>query len=120
MLRSVNMSPRNTLGDAMPRVAGLLVFLAGIGLIVYVFLQAAAMFQTAAPTIPLPTPSPTPLPGATPGPATDLGSAITPVASGFVDSLRRLLTLLLMCIAASLIAALGIRLLGAARRHDNP
>lgn len=113
------MSTRATAADLVPRVVGLLVFLVGIGLLVYVFRQADILFH--GPQITAPTPVPSPAPkgsaGAVAAPAGEaLGQSAVAVGAGLADLLFRLLALLLMSVAGGLIAALGVRLVGATRR----
>lgn len=93
--------------DISGRVTGLLVFLAGIGLLVFVFSLAHALFNT--PTPPLPAPAPV-VPGSQPAP-----SAAIEIGRDFSVFTQRVLLLFLMCIAGSLIASKGIQLYFAAR-----
>lgn len=92
------------------RLLALLVIIAGLALVVYVFLAAKQLFESPALTLPKATPSPKPLPGASPDPTNALGDGVVRgVVVPLADSIRRLLALLVMCIAGSIIAALGIR-----------
>lgn len=81
-------------------VVGMFVFLGGVALLAYVFYSAAQLFSTAPPEVP-----PTPPPGTDPKDTT--GSAITTLSTSLVDYIKRLLTLLLMCVAGSVIASRG-------------
>ena len=92
------------------RLLALVVILIGLALVGYVFLEAKRLFE--APTVPLPVPlaTPKPLPGATPAPDNALGIGALQAGWQLADFMgRRLLSLLVMCIAGSIIAALGIR-----------
>jgi len=92
------------------RLLSLMVIIAGIALVVYVFLAAKELFESPAMTLPKATPTPKPLPGASPDPTNALGETVVRgVLVPTVDFTRRLLALLVMCVAGSLIAALGIR-----------
>jgi hypothetical protein len=86
---------------------GILVFLAGIALLGYVFLTAHALFETPPPPLPAPPPPSTP---GTAADATNTASAATAISQSLVDFVKRLLLLLLMCIAGSVIASRGIEL----------
>jgi len=88
------------------RLIGLLIFLAGVGMLLFVFFTAKTLFD--APPPPVPTPAPTGTAGAAaPSALADLGVA-------FGRLLQRILILLLMCVAASVIASKGIQLFFAA------
>ena len=92
------------------RLLALLVIILGLGLVVYVFLAAKHLFEMPLPEAPKPLATPKPLPGASPYPPNPLGvTALNQVVSPFADFVRRLLALLVMCVAGSLVAALGIR-----------
>ncbi len=92
------------------RLLAFIVIAVGIGLIVYVFLTTKALFEAPVPPLPSPAPTPKPLPGATPAPDNTPGIVALQAGYGLANFLvRKLLTLLVMCIAGSLIAALGIR-----------
>jgi hypothetical protein len=90
-------------------IIGIIVFLVGIALLGYVFMTARALFD--APLATLPTATPTPAP--TPGPAgAAAASTVSPLALALGQSLtqfaQKLLVLLLMCIAGSVIASRGV------------
>jgi hypothetical protein len=104
--------------DVVPRVLGLLVFFGGIGMDVYVFDTARHLYATSEKV---------------PMVATTTSTSTTPTASGApiispafaqatVSDLshftRQMVLLLLMCIAGSLIASLGIRLFFAVRKPE--
>ncbi len=113
------MSDRPQAVDVAARVLGLLVFLLGVGLIVWVFRQADQLFH--APPLQLPTPTPA-VPkgsaGAVPPAAGEaLGKAAAAVGADLATTLSRLLSLILMAVAGGLTASLGIRLVGALRRN---
>ena len=79
-------------------------------MVVWVFFTAKQLLDAPPTTLPTPAPTPKPLPGATPAPTNALGeTALRGLVAPTVDFLRRLLTLLLLSIVGSLVAALGIR-----------
>ena len=91
---------------------GLIVFLLGVALLIYVFNAANSLLSAPAPTVPAVTPSP----GASPGAAGSAApSAAVDIGMSLADHVRRLLVLLVMCFAGSAIASLGIRLFFSAR-----
>lgn len=97
---------RNTTEDATRisgAVLGILVFLGGIALLGYVFMTAQHLFTEAPPPVPAP-----PAAGATPDP--NAAAATTAIGQSLMDFGKRLLLLLLMCIAGSVIASRGIEL----------
>jgi len=106
MPRSANTPAASSSHDWPVRIVGLLVFLAGVGLLVWVFVMANRLFHAPAPPLPA-APSPN---AANPGPSPFLA-----IGAGFSDLLRRLLLLLLMSVAGSVIASKGIQLYFAAR-----
>jgi len=116
-----SMSDRPQPVDVAARVLGLLVFLLGVGLIVWVFRQAELLYL--APPLKLPEPTPAPvLPKGSAGavaPATGeaIGKAAAAVGADLATTVSRLLSLLLMAVAGGLTASLGIRLVGALRRN---
>jgi hypothetical protein len=102
--------------DVVPRVLGLLVFFGGVGMDAYVFDTSRRLYETSTKVPVVTTPIATP---ATPG-----APIISPAfAQSTVNDLsaftRQMVLLLLMCIAGSLIASLGIRLFFAVRKTDN-
>lgn len=97
--------------DIPARIAGLLVFLFGVALLVFVFIAANSLFNAPAPVVPPPPP-----PGATAtGP-----SAAAEIGKSFSQLFRQILLLLLMCVAGSVIASKGIQLYFAARPASAP
>jgi hypothetical protein len=97
---------RNTAEDATRisgAVLGILVFLGGIALLGYVFMTAQHLFTEAPPPVPTP-----PATGSAPDP--NAPSATTAIGQSLMDFGKRLLLLLLMCIAGSVIASRGIEL----------
>ena len=92
--------------DTPARITGLLVFLAVIGLLVFVFVAAHTLFNTPAPAVPT-TPAPS-AGAATPSVGVEIGRSFGQLG-------RQILLLLLMCIAGSVIASKGIQLFFAAR-----
>jgi hypothetical protein len=92
------------------RLLALVVILVGLALVGYVFLEAKRLFEAPTPPLPTPAPTPKPLPGATPAPDNAVGTLALQAGYRLADFMgRRLLSLLVMCTAGSLIAALGIR-----------
>ena len=85
-------------------VLGILVFLGGIALLVLVFTTARTLFGEAPP----PPPVTPPVTGA--AASADTPSAIPALGQSLMDFAKRLLLLLLMCIAGSVIASRGIEL----------
>lgn len=80
--------------------------MAGVGILVWVFVMANRLFNTPAP----------PLPAAPPANAANPGSSpFLAIGASFGDLLRRLLLLLLMSVAGSVIASKGVQLYFAAR-----
>lgn len=106
MPRSANTPAASTTHDWPVRIVGLLVFLAGVGILVWVFLEANRLFHAPAP----PLPAAPPANAANPGP-----SPFIAIGASFSDLLRRLLLLLLMSVAGSVIASKGVQLYFAAR-----
>ena len=105
--------------DILARLLGALAFLAGIYLLYVVYQSATHLFLQPAPPLPTPAPTPTPLPGASPAPSSDAAGAAVFIGKDLADYVKRLLALLLMCIAGALIASLGIKaIFGPAPRHD--
>ena len=106
MPRSANTPAASTPPDWPVRIVGLLVFLAGVGLLAWVFVMANRLFHAPAPPLPAVPPPNT----ANPGPSPFLA-----IGAGFSDLLQRLLLLLLMSVAGSVIASKGVQLYFAAR-----
>ena len=92
------MSPAKSQADAPGRLLALLVFLAGVGILVFVFVTALHLFQSPVPGL-----APLQTPGAPPPPAANIGTALA-------DFARRLLLLLVMTMAGSIIASKGAHL----------
>ncbi len=84
--------------DASGRLLALLVFLAGVAILVFVFLTALHLFQSPVPGL-----EPLQVPGAAPPPAANIGTAL-------VDFVRRLLLLGVMTLIGSLLASRGAHL----------
>lgn len=97
----------------IPGVVGVVIFLLGVGLVVYVFLAANGIFREPSPVVPTPAPAPSGSPGATSTSAT--GAAVSAIGTSLADLVRRLLVLLVMCLAGSAVATLGINLFFSAR-----
>ena len=89
----------------LARIVGLLVFLGGIGLLIFVFAAANTLLNAPPPTVAAPT---------TAGTNANAPSAAIELGRGFSLLLQKILLLLLMCVAGSLIASKGIQLFFAA------
>jgi hypothetical protein len=85
---------------------GILVFLGGIVILVFVFLTAHTLFETPLPPLPTVPPSGS----AAAADTSNTASAATVIGQSLLDFAKRLLLLLLMCIAGSVIASRGIEL----------
>ncbi len=92
------MSPAKPQADLPGRLLALLVFLAGVGMLVFVFITALHLFQSPVPGL-----EPLQTPGAPPPPAANIGAALA-------DFVRRLLLLMVMTLAGSLLASKGAHL----------
>jgi len=92
------MSPAKPQADTPGRLLALLVFLAGVGMLVFVFVTALHLFQSPVPGL-----APLQTLGAPPPPAANIGTAL-------VDFIRRLLLLLVMTLAGSILASKGAHL----------
>ena len=103
------MPSRLAIPDLLARILGALVFVAGVWLLYSVYQSATHLLSQPAPALPTPAPTPAPSPGASPGPNTEAASAAIFVGRDLADYVKKLLALLLMCVAAALIAALGIK-----------
>ncbi len=84
--------------DLPGRLLALLVFLVGVGMLVFVFVTALHLFQSPVPGL-----EPLQKPGAPPPPAANIGTALA-------DFVRRLLLLMVMTLAGSLLASKGAHL----------
>lgn len=84
--------------DASGRLLALLVFLAGVGILVFVFVIALHLFQSPVPGL-----EPLQTAGAAPPPAANIGTALA-------DFARRLLLLGVMTLIGSLLASRGAHL----------
>ncbi len=102
------MQPQTHRHDLSARVLAFAVFLLGIALLCLVFGQAWALFHAPVPHLPLPI-----APGATPPPAANIGLALA-------DFGQKLLLLILMTVAGSLIAGKGIQLYFSAHSSHSP
>ena len=102
-------------------IVGILVFLAGIALVGYVFAKAHTLFDAPPPSIPasaFATPAPTPMPSAattalataaTPATAT-VNPAVIAIGQNLSQFIKQFLLLLLMCVVGAVVASLGINL----------
>jgi len=100
--------------DTPARIVGLLVFFAGVGLLVWVFVAANDLFHTPPP--PVPAPPVSPATAAAGGAAANTGpSPFVAIGASFGVLVRQILLLLLMSVAGSVIASKGIQLYFAAR-----
>lgn len=102
------MQPQTHRSDLPARVLAFAVFLLGIGLLCLVFGQAWALFHAPVPQLPLPV-----KPGAVPPPAANIGLALA-------DFARKLLLLIVMTVAGSLVAGKGIQLYFSAHSAPTP
>jgi hypothetical protein len=84
-------------------IIGILVFLLGVALLGYVFLQARGLFEQPPPPLPQAVPAGSPEAATAPAPTMVLGQNLA-------YFLQRLLVLFLMCVAGSLIAGQGVNL----------
>lgn len=104
--------PTPSADNVTARILGILVFLAGVALIAYVFWSANTLFHQAPPEVPA---------VAAKAAATNAGvapSAAMELGRSLVDYLKQLLTLFLMCVAGSLIASRGVHLYFSAGRAN--
>ena len=92
------MSPAKPQADLAGRLLAFLVFLVGVGMLIFVFTAALHLFQSPVPGL-----EALQKPGAPPPPAVNIGTALA-------DFARRLLLLLLMTLAGSLLASRGAHL----------
>ncbi len=92
------MSPAKPQADLPGRLLALLVFLTGVGMLIFVFVTALHLFQSSVPGL-----QPLQMPGAPPPPAANIGTALA-------DFARRLLLLMVMTLAGSLLASKGAHL----------
>ncbi len=92
------MSPAKPQADLPGRLLALLVFLTGVGMLIFVFVTALHLFQSSVPGL-----QPLQTPGAPPPPAANIGTALA-------DFARRLLLLMVMTLAGSLLASKGAHL----------
>ena len=90
--------PAKPHADLTGRLLALLVFLTGVGMLVFVFVTALHLFQSPVPGL-----EPLHTPGAPPPPAANIGTALA-------DFARRLLLLMVMTLAGSLLASKGAHL----------
>lgn len=89
------------------RLIGIVIFLAGVGMLLFVFFAAKSLFDAPPPSVPAPAPGDAAAPGAMAG-----------IGAAFAHLLQRILLLLLMCIAGSVIASKGIQLFFAAGERE--
>ena len=102
--------------EVVPRVFGLLVFFGGVGMNVFVFQTAHTLYQTAA-NVPVVSPSTTPAAPGAPIISPSFAQATVADLSSFT---RQMVKLLLMCIAGSLVASLGVKLFFAVGKSSVP
>lgn len=108
-----NVNPQHlkpTADNLTARILGILVFLAGVALIAYVFWSANTLFHQPPPTVPTATAK------AASDSAAVAPSAAVEIGRSLVDYLKQLLTLFLMCVAGSLIASRGVHMYFSAGR----
>lgn len=92
------MSSAKPQADLPGRVLALLVFLTGVGMLIFVFVTALHLLQSPVPGL-----QPLQTPGAPPPAAANIGTALA-------DFARRLLLLMVMTLAGSLLASKGAHL----------
>ncbi len=92
------MSRANSQADLPGRLLALLVFLTGVGMLIFVFVTALHLFQSPVPGLALPVAA-----GTTAPPAANIGTALA-------QFVRELLLLGVMTLAGSLIAGKGAHL----------
>ena len=92
------MPPAKPQADLPGRLLALLVFLAGVGMLIFVFVTALHLFQSPVPGL-----QPLQTPGAPPPAAANIGTALA-------DFALRLLLLMVMTLAGSLLASRGAHL----------
>lgn len=91
-------------------ILGILVFLVGIALLGYVFMTARDLFDAPPPALP-PATAPTPAPAGAASAATPAAqSAALVLGQSLTQFAQRLLVLLVMCVAGSVISSKGIEL----------
>ncbi len=90
--------PAKSQADFPGRILALLVFLVGVGMLVFVFVTALHLFQSPVPGL-----EPLQKAGAAPPPAANIGTALA-------DFARRLLLLMVMTLAGSILASKGAHL----------
>jgi hypothetical protein len=103
--------PSPTADNITARILGILVFLAGVALIAYVFWSANTLFHQPPPSVPVAAAT-----KAAAGSAATAPSAAVEIGRSMVDYLKQLLTLFLMCVAGSLIASRGVHMYFSAGR----
>lgn len=115
-------SSRLAIPDLLARIIGAAIFLVGIFLLWSVYQNATALFTQAPTPIPSPAPTPTPAPGASPAPSNEATGVAIAIGKDLTDYLKRLLALLLMCVAGALIASMGIKAIfgPSPREHHSP
>ena len=91
-------SPAKPQADASGRLLALLVFLVGVGMLVFVFVTALHLFQSPVPGLETLQKA-----GVPPPPAVNIGTALA-------DFIRRLLLLMVMTLAGSILASKGAHL----------
>jgi hypothetical protein len=104
--------------EFVPRTLGLLIFLGGVGMDAYVFDTARRLYETNSKAPVVTSPVTTPTVPTTPGAPIISPSFAQATVSDFSNFTRQMVLLLLMCIAGSLIAALGTRLFFSVRKPE--
>lgn len=115
-------SSRLAIPDLLARILGAVAFLFGIFLLWSVYQNATGLFAQAPGPVPTPAPTPTPAPGASPAPSNEATGVAIAIGKDLTDYLKRLLALLLMCVAGALIASMGIKAIfgPSPREHHTP
>jgi len=99
-------TPAHRVGGGIAQVVGILIFLAGLAMLIYVFQSANALLNQPIPVIAAP---------ATP-PTANAPNAALQIGNDFAGFLRRLLVLLLLCIVGGTVSSVGINLFFKARK----
>ena len=92
---------------------GIVVFLVGIALIGFVFVQAKALFAAPSPALPIPVATPTPSASPSPGAGSvspEASNAAIAIGGIALDFVKQVLFLLVMCIVGSAMASHGANL----------
>jgi hypothetical protein len=101
--------------NAAPAVLGVVVFLIGVALLGYVFVAANGLFNAPPPQVPSAPPPATAAAAGAAGTASPAGTAALAIGQQFSALVQKLLVLLVMCVAGSVVASKGVQMAFAAR-----